>query len=69
MSHYIDYQKSTNPPEQKEDNLYAADDREASEESHGAPNYSKLSFRVDLLVSFDVVKRGRVKEDLNQVQS
>ena len=65
MSHYIDYQKSTNPPKQKEDNLYAADDRETSEESHGASNETQLGLRLDLLVSLDVVKGSCVKVDLH----
>ena len=46
--------------EEKEDDLNPADDGEASEESHGASNETQLGLRLDLLVSLDVVKGGRV---------
>ena len=52
-------------PEEKEDDLHPADDGEASEESHGASNETQLGLRLDLLVSLDVVKGGRVKKNLN----
>ena len=55
-------------PEEKEDNLNPTDDGEASEESHGASNETQLGLRLDLLVSLDVVKGGRVKVDLYQLQ-
>ena len=44
------------------------DDEEASEESYGASNETQLGLRLDLLVSLDVVKGGRVKVDLYQLQ-
>ena len=47
-------------PKQKEDDLNPTDDGEASEESHGASNETQLGLRLDLLVSLDVVKGGRV---------
>ena len=49
--------------DQKEDDLNAADDGEAREESHCASDETQLSLRFDLLVSLDVVKGGRVKVD------
>ena len=55
-------------PEEKEDDLHPADDGEASEESHGASNETQLGLRLDLLVSIDVVKGGRVKVDLNKLE-
>ena len=54
--------------EEKEDDLNPTDDGEASEESHGASNETQLGLRLDLLVSLDVVKGGRVKEDLHQLE-
>ena len=54
-----------NWPEEKKDDLNPADDGEAGEESHGASNETQLGLRLDLLVSLDVVKGGRVKVDLN----
>ena len=50
-------------PEQKQDDLNAADDGEAAEESHGASDEAQLGLRLDLLVSLDVVKGCRVKVD------
>ena len=55
-------------PEQKEDDLNTTDDGEPSEETHGASNETQLGLRLDLLVSLDVVKGGRVKVDLYQLQ-
>ena len=55
-------------PEEKEDNLNPADDGEPSEESHGASNETQLGLRLDLLVSFDVVKGGRVKTNCNKLE-
>ena len=52
-------------PEDKEDYLNATDDREPSEESHGASDETQLGLGLDLLVSLDVVKGRRVKVDLN----
>ena len=52
-------------PKEKEDNLHPTDDGEASEKSHGASNKTQLGLRLDLLVSLDVVKGGRVKVDLH----
>ena len=60
---------SSGQPEEKEDDLHHADDGEPSEEPHGASNQAQLSLRLDLLVSLDVVKGGRVKVDLNQVEA
>ena len=54
--------------EKKEDDLNPTDDGEASEESHGASNETQLGLRLDLLVSLDVVKGGRVKVDLHQLE-
>ena len=55
--------------DQKEDNLDAADDGESSEEPHGASDEAKLCVELDLLVSLDLVKGGRVKVDLHQLES
>ena len=55
------YIASFNWPEQKEDDLNPTDNGEASEKSHGASNETQLGLRLDLLVSLDVVKGGRVK--------
>ena len=54
-------------PEEKEDDLDPTDDGEASQESHGASNETKLGLCLDLLVSLDVVEGGRVEVDLNQL--
>ena len=51
--------------DQKEDNLDAADNRESTEESHGASDEAELCIKLDLLVSFYLVKGCRVKVDLN----
>ena len=56
-------------PEEKEDDLNAADDGEPSEEPHGASDETQLGLILDLLVSLDVVKGGRVKVDLHQLKS
>ena len=55
-------------PEEKEDDLDAADDGEPGEEPHGASNETQLGLRLDLLVSLDVVEGRRVKVDLNQLK-
>ena len=55
-------------PDQKEDDFNPTHDRKASEESHGASNETQLGLCLDLLVSLDVVKGGRVKEDLNHLK-
>ena len=55
-------------PEEKEDDLDATDDGEPSEETHGASNETQLGLRLDLLVSLDVVKGGRVKVYLHQLE-
>ena len=55
-------------PEEKEDDLHPANDGKASEKSHGASNETQLGLRLDLLVSLDVVKGGRVKVDLHQLE-
>ena len=55
-------------PEEKEDDLDAADDGEPSEKPHGASNETKLGLHLDLLVPLDVVKGRRVKVDLHQLE-
>ena len=55
--------------EKEEDDLNSAYNRKPSEESHGASNQTKLGLKLYLLVSFDLVEGGRVKEDLDQVYS
>ena len=50
-------------PEYEEHNLYAADDWESSQESHGASNKTYLGLHTNLSVFLDVVKGGRVKVD------
>ena len=57
-----------NEPEEKEDDLDATDYGETSEETHGASNETQLGLRLDLLVSLDVVKGGRVKVNLHQLE-
>ena len=54
-------------PEEKKDDLDSTDDRKPTEESHCAPNETQLGLRLDLLVSFDLVKGGRVKIDFYQL--
>ena len=56
-------------PEQKKDDLNATDDGKPTEESHGASNETQLGLCLDLLVSLDVVERGRVEVDLHQLKS
>ena len=55
-------------PEEKEDDLDAADDGEPCEKAHGASDETQLGLRLDLLVSLDVVKGCRVKVDLHQMK-
>ena len=62
------YQQQTYQPEEEEDDLNPTDDGEASEEPHGASNETQLGLRLDLLVSLDVIKGGRVKVDLYQLE-
>ena len=64
---HIDRQQWT-LAEEKEDDLDAADDGEPSEETHGASNETQLSLRLDLSVSLDIVKGGRAKVDLRQLE-
>ena len=54
-------------PENEEKDLDTTDDGESSKKSHSASNETQLGFRLDLLVSLDVVKGGRVKVDLHQL--
>ena len=49
----------------KTENLETTDDRKTSEEPHGASDEAKLGLELELLVSFNLVKGGRVKVDLN----
>ena len=55
-------------PEEKEDNLNAADDGESTEESHGASDETQLGLGLDLLVPLDLVVGGRVEVDLHQLE-
>ena len=55
-------------PDEKEDDLDPTDDGEASEESHGAADQTQLRVRLDPLVPLDLVKRGSVKEDLDNLE-
>ena len=66
LVHLRSWQKDK--PDEKEDDLNPTDDREASEEPHGASNKTQLGLRLDLLVSLDVVKGGSVKVDLHQLE-
>ena len=52
-------------PEEKQDDLNAADDGEAAEEPHGASDETQLGLRLDLLVSLHLVKGCSVKVDLH----
>ena len=54
-----------NWPEQKEDDLNATDDGEASEESHSSSNETQLGLRLDLFISLYVVIDCGVKVDLH----
>ena len=56
-------------PEEKEDDLDSTDDGKSSEKSHGASNKTQLGLNLDLFVSLDLVKGGRVKVDTDQLQS
>ena len=56
-------------PEEKEDDLDSTDDGKSSEKSHGASNETQLGLNLDLFVSLDLVKGGRVKVDPDQLQS
>ena len=53
--------------DEKGDNLHTTDDREPCQKSHGASNQADLGVKLDLLVSLYVVKRRRVKIDLNEL--
>ena len=57
-----------NQPEEKEDDLDATDDGKPSKESHCASNETQLSLVLDLLVSLNLVKSGRVKVHLYQLE-
>ena len=52
----------------KVDHFNSTDDRESSEETHGASDKTDLVLKFDLDVPLNLVKRGCVKEDLNQLQ-
>ena len=58
---------SSGQPEEKEDDIYPADDGESSEEPHGASNETELCLKLDLLVFFYPIEGCRVKVDLNQM--
>ena len=53
----------------KPNEFNSTDDGEASEKSHGASNETQLGLNLDLFVSLDLVKGGRVKVDMDQLQS
>ena len=55
----------TDQSEESEDDLNAADDGEAAEESYGSSNETQLGLSLDLFVFFNVVKGCCVKIDLN----
>ena len=70
--------------DQEKENLYSADDRESREKSHRASDQTELPFKLDLditnytrnkqrkldlYISFDLVKCRRVKVDLDQVKT
>ena len=59
---------SSGQPEEKEDDIYPADDGESSEESHGASNETQLGLILDLLVPLDVVKGRRVNVNLHKLK-
>ena len=54
-------------PEEKEDDLDAADDREPRKETHGASNETELGVELDLFLFLNVVEGRRVKVDLHQL--
>ena len=70
--------------DQKKEKLDSTDDRESSKKPHGATNKTELPFKLDLnitnytrnkqrkldlYISFDLVKCCRVKVDLDQVKT
>ena len=59
------HHKGTDQLEKKEDDLYATDDREPGQESHGSPNKTEGGGELDLLVPLDLVEGGRVEVDLD----
>ena len=59
---------SIGQPEEKEDDLDAADDGEPGEEPHGAPNEAELGLELDGFVALNLVKGGRVKVNLHQMK-
>ena len=61
-------QERGNEFEEKEDNLNATDNRESSQESHGAANETHSCGEINFCVPFYLVKGGRVKVDLDQFQ-
>ena len=62
------YGRPMEPPANKQYDLDAADDGEASEEPHGAPDQAELCVKLDLLVSLNVVKGVRLKIYLDKFQ-
>ena len=59
---------SWDQPEEKVDGLNTTDDRESSQEPHGASNKAYLGLKLDLLVSLNVVKCCCVKVDMHQMK-
>ena len=56
-------------PEEEEGNLNSTGDGKSSEKSHGASNETQLGLHLDLLISLDVVKGGRVKANFHKLKS
>ena len=52
----------------KIDHFNSTDDGKSSEKTHGASNKTDLVFNFYLFVPFNLVKGGRVEEDLDQLQ-
>ena len=55
-------------PEEKEDDLDAADDGKPTEEPHCASDEAQLGLHLDLLVPLHLVEGGRVKVDLHKLK-
>ena len=61
-------QKRSEDLEEEKDDLDAAHDREACEESHGASDETDLGVNLDLAVFLYVVEGCRVKVDLDELK-
>ena len=62
------HHKRTDQLKKKEDDLYATDDGEPGEKSHGSSNKTEGGGELDLLVPLDLVEGGRVQVDLDKLQ-